>query len=55
MLAKETINPLLGESASPELRELIVDYVRSQPKVLGYHDLMVHDYGPGQRFATLHV
>ena len=55
MLAKETINPLLGESASPELRELIVDYVRSHPKVLGYHDLMVHDYGPGQRFATLHV
>ena len=55
MLAKETISPLLGETASPELRELIVDYIRQQPKVLGYHDLMVHDYGPGQRFATLHV
>ena len=54
-LAKETISPLLGESASPELRAQIVDYVSSQPKVLGYHDLMVHDYGPGQRFATLHV
>ena len=55
MLAKETISPLLGESASPELRALIVDYIQAQPKVLGYHDLMVHDYGPGQRFATLHV
>ena len=55
MAAKETISPLLGESASPELQERIVDYVRSQPKVLGFHDLMVHDYGPGQRFATLHV
>ncbi len=55
MLAKETISPLLGESASPELRALIVDYIQNQPKVLGYHDLMVHDYGPGQRFATLHV
>ena len=55
MLAKETISPLLGETASPEIRELIVDYIRQQPKVLGYHDLMVHDYGPGQRFATLHV
>ena len=55
MAAKETVSPLLGESASPELRELIVDYVRQHPKVLGYHDLMVHDYGPGQRFATLHV
>lgn len=55
ILGKETISPLLGENASPELQELIVDYVRSQEKVLGYHDLMVHDYGPGQRFATLHV
>ena len=54
-LAKETINPLLGEAASPELQERIVDYVSAHPKVLGYHDLMVHDYGPGQRFATLHV
>ena len=54
-LGRETISPLLGERASPELQELIVDYVRSQPKVLGYHDLMVHDYGPGQRFASLHV
>ena len=54
-LAKETISPLLGEAASPELRQQIVDYVSSNPNVLGYHDLMVHDYGPGQRFATLHV
>ena len=55
MLAKDTISPLLGENASPELQALIVDYIQNQPKVLGYHDLMVHDYGPGQRFATLHV
>ena len=54
-LAKETISPLLGENASPELRELILDYVTNQPHVLGCHDLMVHDYGPGQRFASLHV
>ena len=54
-LAKQTISPLLGEAASPELRALIVDYVTLQPQVLGYHDLMVHDYGPGQRFASLHV
>lgn len=54
-LAKETISPLLGEAASPELQNLIVDYIKDQPKVLGYHDLMVHDYGPGQRFASLHV
>ena len=54
-LAKQTISPLLGEAASPELRNLIVDYIARQPKVLGYHDLMVHDYGPGQRFASIHV
>ena len=54
-LGKQTISPLLGESTSPELRALIVDYISQHPKVLGYHDLMVHDYGPGQRFATLHV
>ena len=54
-LAKETISPLLGENASPELRALILDYISAQPQVLGCHDLMVHDYGPGQRFASLHV
>ena len=55
MLGKETISPLLGENASPELRQLIADYVNQNPKVLGFHDLMVHDYGPGQRFASMHV
>ena len=54
-LARETISPLLGENADEELRQEIVDYIASQPRVLGYHDLMVHDYGPGQRFASLHV
>ena len=54
-LAKETISPLLGEGAAPELRQKIVDYVEACPKVLGYHDLMVHDYGPGRQFASLHV
>ncbi len=55
MLAKETISPLLGENASPQLREQIAALVGSVPEVLGYHDLMVHDYGPGQRFASMHV
>lgn len=54
-MAKETISPLLGEGASAELQALIVDYIRQQPKVLGFHDLYVHDYGPGRRFASLHV
>lgn len=54
-LALETISPLLGESTTPELRNLIIDYISTDPRVLGYHDLMVHDYGPSKRFATLHV
>ena len=54
-LARETVSTLLGEGADPKLREKIVDYIAAQPKVLGYHDLMVHDYGPGRQFASLHV
>lgn len=54
-IAKETISPLLGENADPALRKLIAETVDSDPRVLGYHDLMVHDYGPGQRFASIHV
>ena len=54
-LARDPISPLLGEAASPELCQLIADTVSSHPKVLGFHDLMVHDYGPGQRFGSLHV
>ena len=54
-MARETISPLLGENASPELRQAIADTLMASPMVLGYHDLMVHDYGPGQRFASVHV
>ena len=54
-LARETISPLLGEAASPELRRVIRKELDAEPRVLGYHDLMVHDYGPGQRFGSLHV
>ena len=54
-LARDTVSPLLGEGADPELRQKIREYVRSKPYVLGYHDLMVHDYGPGRQYASLHV
>ena len=54
-LAKDTISPLLGEAAAPELQAQILDKIRSEQRVLGYHDLMVHDYGPGRRFARVHV
>lgn len=54
-LAKDTISPLLGEAASPELRRSIMEELKNHPKILGIHDFMVHDYGPGQRFGSLHV
>ncbi len=54
-LMMDTLSPLLGESPSPELVEHIEHTVMSYPGVLGVHDLMVHDYGPGHQFASLHM
>ena len=54
-LAKETLSPLLGEGATKELAQQVTAYIKSFPLVLGCHDLMVHDYGPGRRYASLHV
>lgn len=54
-LLRQTISPLLGEGANEELQEMLIDYIKSNPRVLGCHDLMVHDYGPGKRFASIHV
>lgn len=54
-LVMDTLSPLLGEMPSPELVAHIERTVMSYPGVLGVHDLMVHDYGPGHQFASLHV
>ena len=54
-LAKQTISPLLGEAGSPQLRARILEEMNTAPRVLGCHDLMVHDYGPGQRFGSIHL
>ena len=54
-IARETMNPLLGEAPDPGLVKMISDRILSYEKVLGIHDLMVHDYGPGRRFASVHV
>ena len=54
-LAKETISPLLGEGVHVGLRRELTDYINSCPMVLGCHDLMVHDYGPGKQYASIHV
>ena len=54
-MARETISPLLGERVDRDLVERISRQIFSCSKVLGIHDLLVHDYGPGQCFASVHV
>lgn len=53
--ARKTIHPLLGEPADPELIKKIEDMVLSYEDFIGIHDLVVHTYGPGRVFASLHV
>ncbi len=53
--AKDTVSPLLGEAPSSELVDKITREVLSGGHVLGLHDLVVHDYGPGRRMISLHA
>lgn len=53
--AKETINPLLGKTPEPELVEAIKDIVMDHEHVVGIHDMIVHDYGPGRIMVSLHA
>ena len=52
--AKDTLNPLLGEPPSREFVNEIRTIVMAHPEILGIHDLVVHDYGPGRRMISLH-
>ena len=53
--AKDTIAPLLGQKPDEELVNSIYSLVMAHPEVLGVHDLVVHDYGPGRLMITLHA
>ena len=52
---KDTVNPLLGQPPSQELVEEIEKIVMSHDKIIGIHDLVVHDYGPGRLMISLHA
>ena len=52
---RETSSTLLGEVADKEMVDEILEIIRREPGVLGVHDLMVHNYGPGKIFASAHV
>ena len=54
-LVRDTMDPLLGNAPSPEMVGKIREKILSYPGVLGTHDLIVHDYGHGRKFATVHV
>ena len=53
--AMETISPLLGQPPTQEFVEKIEHIVMEQDGVIGVHDLVVHDYGPGRRMISLHA
>ncbi len=53
--ARETIDPLLGTAPDPELVKQIEEIVMSYELVIGIHDLMVHNYGPGRTIISLHA
>ncbi len=53
--AKETIDLLLGTPPDPAFIEELKDFVKNYPEVVGVHDLMVHDYGPGRKIISFHA
>jgi len=54
-LIRDTISPLLGEAPDPELVNSISEMVLSYDNILGTHDLIIHNYGPGKCMASIHA
>jgi cation diffusion facilitator family transporter len=54
-LVRETADPLLGKAPDPELVAALERKIRECPGVMGMHDLVLHDYGPGRTWASVHV
>ncbi len=52
---KDTVDPLLGKAADPEEVRAIEEQILSHPQVVGIHDLVIHDYGPGRRMMSVHA
>lgn len=53
--AKDTLNPLLGQPPEEEFVNRIYEIVTAPKEILGVHDLVVHDYGPGRQMISLHA
>lgn len=54
-IAKDTLKPLIGEPADPELYQEITQMVESYDGIVGSHDLIIHNYGPGRSMASIHA
>jgi len=54
-IVRDTIAPLIGEAVDPELYEQIVKKVEGYEGIVGTHDLIVHNYGPGRSMASVHA
>ena len=54
-LTKDTLNPLLGEAPEPEFIRSITEKVLSYDGIIGIHDMIVHNYGPGRCVVSLHA
>ena len=54
-ILNETKNSILGSAPEPELIDEIVRITREYPEALGIHDMVVHNYGPGNTIASFHV
>ncbi|MBQ7923906.1 MAG: cation transporter [Clostridia bacterium] len=53
--AKETIDLLLGSTPDPAFIKSIYDFTKDYPRIVGIHDVMVHDYGPGRQIVSFHA
>lgn len=54
-MLKEMISPLIGEAPEPEFVEKVEKEILAYPGILGIHDLVIHSYGPGKTFITVHA
>ncbi len=54
-IAKDTLEPLLGEAVDPEDYKRIKNFVESYDGIIGSHDLIVHNYGPNRSMASIHA
>lgn len=54
-IARDTLEPLIGTPVEPEEYEKITKFVEGYDGIVGSHDLIVHNYGPGRSMASIHA